>query len=143
MSTRSVIGILNSDLSVEIIYCHNDGYPSHNGKILLEHWPFTGKVRSLMGLGDISSLGYELGEKHDFDKDYEMARTNHWTRCYGRDRGEENVGSQTFVNIKDAIASYQESWCEYFYLWDSNANKWLLKRGNGRFTVLKPSNCKD
>ena len=31
MSTRSVIGILNEDMTVNSVYSHYDGYPEHNG----------------------------------------------------------------------------------------------------------------
>lgn len=34
MSTRSHIGLLLEDGRIESIYCHNDGYLSHNGHIL-------------------------------------------------------------------------------------------------------------
>jgi hypothetical protein len=57
MSTRSRIGILNDDRSVTSIYCHFDGYPSGVGAILVAHYHDTVKVRELISLGDISSLG--------------------------------------------------------------------------------------
>ena len=38
MATRSNIGIVNEDDSITAIYCHWDGYPEHNGKILLNHY---------------------------------------------------------------------------------------------------------
>ena len=34
MSTRSVIGILNEDKTVNSVYSHYDGYPEHNGYFL-------------------------------------------------------------------------------------------------------------
>ena len=34
MSTRSVIGILQDDKSVNSVYCHFDGYPEHTGYFL-------------------------------------------------------------------------------------------------------------
>ena len=38
MSTRSHIGIWNEDGSLDVIYCHRDGYPAHNGAVLLHHY---------------------------------------------------------------------------------------------------------
>ena len=35
MGTRSRIGIRNADDSVDSIYCHWDGYPDHNGRLLV------------------------------------------------------------------------------------------------------------
>jgi hypothetical protein len=90
MSTRSYIGVRNTDSSVDYIYCHFDGYPDHNGKILTEHYADMDKVKALMKLGDLSVLGEQIGEKHDFNK-----RTRGWCLAYGRDRGESNVSVAT------------------------------------------------
>lgn len=57
MGTRSNIGMVHEDGSVTMNYCHWDGYPSHNGKILLENYTTTEKVRKLLALGDLSILG--------------------------------------------------------------------------------------
>ena len=70
MSTRSRIAKLNDDGSIRVIYCHSDGYLSYNGRILLEHYTDPAKVDALLDLGDISSLGEEIGEQHPFDPDY-------------------------------------------------------------------------
>lgn len=56
MSTRSHIGIWNEDGSLDVIYCHWDGYPSYNGALLLHHYQDPEKIRELIALGDISSL---------------------------------------------------------------------------------------
>ena len=56
MSTRSHIGIWNEDGSLDVIYCHWDGYPSYNGALLLHHYQAPEKIRELIAPGDISSL---------------------------------------------------------------------------------------
>ena len=56
MATRSNIGIKNSDGSIEMIYCHWDGYPDNQLPILTEHYNTEDKVRELLALGDISVL---------------------------------------------------------------------------------------
>ena len=69
MATRSRIAIENEDGTVDSIYCHWDGYPSHNGKILKEHYSDRAKLKQLIELGSISSLGSKIeptGE-HTFD----------------------------------------------------------------------------
>ena len=38
MATRSRIAIENQDGTVKSIYCHWDGYISHNGKISFENY---------------------------------------------------------------------------------------------------------
>jgi hypothetical protein len=73
MATRSRIGIQNPDGSVNSIYCHFDGYPSHNGVILQDHYSDRDKLQQLIELGDISSLGDDLLT----------------TRAYHRDRNED------------------------------------------------------
>ena len=56
MSTRSQIGILNKDGSIDSIWCHWDGYPSNNGKILLEEYKTKKSIRKLISEGSIDSL---------------------------------------------------------------------------------------
>ena len=109
MSTRSNIGILNQDGTVDYIYCHFDGYLEHNGKILHEHYNTEDKVKQLIGLGDISSLGEEIGEKQDFNG----PRVNRdWCLVYGRDRGEDGTEAQT-IPYRDYTKEHFE---EYTYL---------------------------
>jgi len=57
MPTRSRIAILNSDGSVDSIYCHYDGYLSHNGVILAKYYNNEEKIRKLISLGSLSFLG--------------------------------------------------------------------------------------
>ena len=68
MSTRSRIGILNDDGTVDSIYCHFDGYISNNGKILQEHYTDPAKMAELIALGDISSLAAEIGVQHQIGR---------------------------------------------------------------------------
>ena len=56
MATRSRIAIEDQTGKVRSIYCHWDGYPSNNGRILLKHFRTQEKVESLIELGSISSL---------------------------------------------------------------------------------------
>ena len=60
MSTRSRIAIELPDGKVKSIYCHNDGYLDHNGRILNNFYTDREKVRALIKLGDISSLSEEI-----------------------------------------------------------------------------------
>lgn len=57
MSTRCTIAMKNDDGTLTAIYCHHDGYLSGVGKTLLNYYQDPRKVRQLMELGDISSLG--------------------------------------------------------------------------------------
>lgn len=125
MSTRSNIGIINRNGTVEMVYCHNDGYPSYNGWLLLEHWSNEDKVRELLALGSLSSLDKEIGKKHGFD--YEDHPVGQCT-FYGRDRGETGVGSRKYKNANQAEMEMEE----YLYLWDCKTNSWIFSdHGNG------------
>lgn len=62
MSTRSNIGMVSKDgKSAQVIYCHSDGYPSYNGKILLEHYQDEKKIKQLIKLGTFLTLDPRSG----------------------------------------------------------------------------------
>lgn len=56
MSTRSRIGYELPDHSVVSVYCHFNGYPSGNGKTLMEYYQNREDVQELIDGGSISSL---------------------------------------------------------------------------------------
>jgi hypothetical protein len=56
MATRSLIGINLNNGITKIIYCHWDGYPEHNGQLLMNEYTSPSAVFDLMELGDLSSL---------------------------------------------------------------------------------------
>ena len=132
MSTRSTIGIEHNDGTIESVYCHWDGYPSNNGKILLEHYQDRDKIHALIEEGSLSSLGFEIGEKHDFD-----AR-NKENECtfYHRDRGEEKVHSHA-VNLE--AYGCQE---EYSYVYRLD-NKWYVSDHRQPFVLLTQELCEN
>jgi hypothetical protein len=120
MATRSTIGVLNSDGSVTGVYCHWDGYPEYNGVLLMENYATEEKVRELIELGSISSLGRQIGEKHPFSKFelkdgevYDEAAYEGWTTFYGRDRGEPDSNPTTFDSVEQFVSEFGE---EYNYL---------------------------
>lgn len=57
MSTRCGIALENDNGSYTFAYCHNDGYPSWVGRILLDRYTDRGSVEKLVALGAMSSLG--------------------------------------------------------------------------------------
>ena len=74
MATRSLIGIKLEDNIVKTIYCHWDGYPEHNGKLLIDHYNSPAAITELMELGDLSSLA----ESPDQCKAYHRDRNEPW-----------------------------------------------------------------
>jgi hypothetical protein len=122
MATRSNIAYKTIDGKIRSIYCHWDGYPEHNGKMLLDNYQDAAKIKSLIELGSLSSLREELGEQHPFDRDYknpELPLTDNWCLAYHRDRGEDLM-IQEYDNIPDWINDMEE----YAYLWDGQ--NWLV-----------------
>ena len=65
MATRSIIGILHDNNTIESIYCHFDGYPSNTGYFLLTYYNTKQKVLDLISKGDLSSLAssFDWNEK--------------------------------------------------------------------------------
>jgi hypothetical protein len=118
MATRSTIALEFADGTVGQVYCHWDGYLSNNGQILVEHYQDPFKVRDLIDLGDLSSLGASIGEKHEFD-----ARTQDCT-FYGRDRGETGIEARYFVDFQDYLAHHQYEEYEYILRKDG---RWYVK----------------
>jgi len=119
MATRSLIGKLNSDNTVDYIYCHWDGYVEHNGAILQEHYNTLEKIDELLALGDLSSLGSKIGEKHEF----ENGPNGDWCTAYGRDREDDEVEMKS-TTLEDYPS--ENEYTEYQYLftdkgWKVNA----------------------
>lgn len=122
MATRSSIAIKNDDGTVTAVYCHWDGYPENNGKILKDYYTNEQKVRTLLGHGDISGLGPLVGEQHPFDNPHKYGSEEYrahdalykgWTKFYGRDRGEKDIEARTFTDVKNWLEEYSQ---EYHYL---------------------------
>lgn len=140
MGTRSAIGVMHGD-KCKAVYCHWDGYLDHNGRILLEHYD-SSKANHLVALGDLSSLGTELGEKHPFgefdyadgatDEEkqqvkeaYHKAKKSNWCTFYKRDREEKNVDFQVSFSDKELFEQFE--WCEYFYVMKDGI--WYVSQG--------------
>ena len=116
MGTRSRIGIENEDGTITSISCHWDGYLSHVGRILHTSYTTERKIQELMALGDLSSLGKEIGQKQNFDQP-----TDHnWCLAYGRDRGETDTEARVSAN-REAYRKLSE---EFTYLWRDG--EWLV-----------------
>lgn len=134
MATRSTIALEYADGTVDQIYCHWDGYLDNNGVILREHYMDPFKVQRLMDLGDLSSLGPNIGDKHDFDcpadikygtPEYEAWSSAKQEVCtfYGRDRGEDGVGAKRFKNFEEYAREHQREEYEYILRKDG---KWYV-----------------
>lgn len=137
MGTRSRIGIRNEDGTITSVYCHWDGYLSHNGLLLLEHWSDAKKLKKMMKLGDMSVLGEEIGTKHDFNN---LDLRGNGCSFYKRDRGETDVDAIT-TNEDDFIEAREE----YTYLYEPKDKQWLVSyyKTGEMFIPLRPDMVKE
>ena len=108
MATRSTIALEYADGTVGQVYCHWDGYLENNGMMLYKHYVDPFKTRELLDLGDISSLGRVVGDKHPFSPFEDGAKGAHdaakaagATTFYGRDRGETGAVQKMFADSKE------------------------------------------
>jgi hypothetical protein len=131
MGTRSTIALEYADGTVEQVYCHWDGYLSHNGQILHKHYSDPFKLRDLIDLGDMSSLGERLGTQHAFDKAPEGECT-----FYLRDRKEQGCKAKQFKDYADYIENHQYEEYEYILRKDGN---WYVKQHDNEFELLAPA----
>jgi len=128
MGTRSTIALEFADSTVQQIYCHWDGYLEHNGKILQEHYSDPFKLRDLIDLGDMSSLGERIGTQHAFDKAPEGECT-----FYLRDRKEQGCKAKSFVDFQHYLVNHQYQEYEYILRKDGN---WYVKQHDNEYELL-------
>jgi hypothetical protein len=125
MATRSRIAIETGDGTVKSVYCHWDGYPSHHGRILLQHYKDREKLEKLIDLGSLSILAPEVdipeGVDHNFGNQVEGICV-----FYGRDRGDDGTQPAKHENKKAFLRSDVE---EYGYLLTLEG-EWLFCDGH-------------
>ena len=120
MSTRSTITFKKADGTKTSIYCHYDGYIEGVGVTLQLAYNTADKVKALMSLGDLSSLGYYTEPKtstHSFN-----APENDVCVAYHRDRGEPFRQSHG-VN-------------DYNYTFDEKKGVWYVKYNRRNHLLL-------
>lgn len=122
MATRSTIAVVNPDDSVSQIYCHWDGYPSHNGRILKEFYNNLELAQELVSLGDLSVLAERLHPEGDHTFE---APEDGTCVFYGRDRGESGTEPRHYWNVKMYLLSRRGE--EFDYLFKDG--EWYLVRG--------------
>jgi hypothetical protein len=131
MGTRSTIAIEYADGTVDQIYCHWDGYLEHNGQILQAHYSDPFKVRQMMDLGDMSSLGERIGTQHAFDKAPEGECT-----FYKRDRNESGCEAKRFKSYEEYVADHQYEEYEYILRACGDKAVWFVADHSDRYVPL-------
>ena len=152
MGTRSLIAVVHGN-NYKTVYCHWDGYLSHNGRILQEHYD-SPKANNLVALGNISSLQPNIGEKHPFspfDLPEEMRNMTHgefeakfgnMTTFYGRDRDEEGQEFITHTSKESLIEHFNDGWCEFAYIMQ-DGTWYVMYQGDDEFYLLSEELVKD
>jgi hypothetical protein len=129
MGTRSRIGVMHGD-TIKSVYVHWDGYLSGVGATLLAHYD-SARANHLVALGNISSLGSQIGSAHPYSK-FEIsaedaqredqlallaqAERENWTTFYGRDRGETNTEWAVSHTFDDFLSLVDQCGAEYYYI---------------------------
>jgi hypothetical protein len=80
VDTRCLIGIIENDVC-KAIFCRGDGDLIHKGQILLHSYNEE-KLKKLISLGDVWTLGKSIGIKHNFND-----REPEYTSFHNRDMG--------------------------------------------------------
>ena len=119
MATCSNIAYKTPEGKIRSVYCHWDGYPAHNGEMLVRNYQQARKIAQLVELGSLSSLDEDVfptpNSGHSFDSPEEGVCV-----FYGRDRGEEGQETREYADIPSWIDDMEE----YAYLW--NGQEWLV-----------------
>ena len=119
MSTRSRIGILNQNGTVESVYCHQDGYPEYTGYFLENFYTSTKLVKLLLSKGDISNIATSYGwdlKKQTFDNKELLS-----LKTYAQ-RGEK-CPSVIHEDVKEYLK--YDSCDEYKYLFSNGEKEYL------------------
>ena len=133
MSTRSMIAVMHGD-KAKAVYCHWDGYVSHNGYILQTQYDSV-KANKLVAMGDLSSLGADIGEAHDFGRTMSedmyvdiggSVSCSKDCTFYGRDRGEDGTDFEVFHSLQTLLAEAESRWAEYVYV--LKGNEWFYSK---------------
>lgn len=104
MATRSYVAIKNFDNTFTNIYVHWDGYPSHNGRILWQHYRTEEALRELLSFGSRSILPTTPNNDNTYSDE----------------------PAETFENIEAWIRAADQQWAEYLYYFDTADDTWYV-----------------
>ena len=143
MATRSTIALEFADGTIGQVYCHWDGYLSHNGKMLQEYYSNPFILRDLIDLGSLSSLRPSIGTKHPFSM-FEANMTQdeyanlYRDMCtfYGRDRSEGQSDATYFKDYEHFLVDGQEEEYDYILRNVNGKPTWFVSDHGGDFQLL-------
>lgn len=106
MATRSAIAVQSGD-SLRAVYCHWDGYPSHQLPILTKRYNNAKLAAALIAPGDISSL--------ETSENWQRQPLPRSRPLYYHERGDANVSPRSFANLSDLAQWADGCNCEHVY----------------------------
>ncbi len=106
MGTRSRIGKQLADGSILSVYCHYDGYPEFNGRVLRDYFSTNDKVSDLIDGGDMSCTWTNAGWNNET---LEENGPLHYTS-----RGESIVNNAPIIH--DSMMDFLENGEEFGYV---------------------------
>jgi len=126
MGTRSFITIKHKDNTYSGVYCHWDGYPDWNGKILTKDYQARSKVVDLIDGGDMSSLKTNQTWSSTLDDNNNYTNTREEQPLYYYERGETDdntVYPKHFKTHQQMYKYAKDCNCEYIYTFDDTVGK--------------------
>jgi len=115
MATRSLIGMELNNGITKIIYCHFDGYPEHNGQLLVNNYTSPFNVFYLLDLGDLRSLGESPASCIAYHRDQDEP----WDRVEPRD-----------INTSEIVSVGDDYGVDYIYIY-KNECEWECLKSDG------------
>ena len=126
MGTRSFITIKHKDNTYSGVYCHWNGYPDWNGKILTKDYQARSKVVDLIDGGDMSCLKTNQTWDSTLDENDNYTNTREEQPLYYYERGETDDGTVYPKHFKTHQQMYKYAkncCCEYIYTFDDTVGE--------------------
>lgn len=132
MGTRSNIGLVNSDGSIETIYTHWDGYPEYVGVQLALNYKDEETVKALLGFGDRSSLRGAPSAQDSYAERGEVVPATKWESFDAYYKGDK-AGAEFVYLFKDG------EWYIYSVNWEDESltHKGVISRIHVEIDVTK------
>jgi len=119
MATRSNIAYETKTGNITSTYCHWDGYPGYNGRMLLQHYAKARQALTLSRKGYISTIEATLDA------------------CDIPAKGIYGSGPRRWADREDAIRNSEE----YLYLWVAREGCWYYSDHQGPLKPLTLKEC--
>ena len=115
--TSAGIGMKMPDGSIRAVRLNSDGYPGHAGVILAGWYKTEDRIKALLDLGELSSLGERIGQDDPNAGDLTVA--------YHRDTSEPLKPASSFASIDEYYHNGKgDLAADYLYLYEDGS--WLV-----------------